>query len=153
MVRRSVRRSAAPALGTRRYRAWLLRWRRRCQGGKLKAAARALVGGRGGNAEAAEDAERFGFPQEIIAKIRETDGQSHEAKVWASNWDIVIAFAAVLTQWRVVSVGMGAPHFVGLDYSGARVGLDLAGIAITPNLWAGIRIMEDAARAYLNGGS
>lgn len=41
--------------------------------------------------------------------------------------------------------------FLGLDYAGARIGIEAAGIAITPELWAGLRIMERAAARALNG--
>ncbi|RJF70866.1 DUF1799 domain-containing protein [Rhodopseudomonas palustris] len=78
----------------------------------------------------------------------ETDG------VWPENWDTVKAFCAVATQWRVVSVGGGdAPAravFVGLDYTAARAGLDAEAIAVTPALWAGLRVMEAEACTALN---
>ncbi len=41
-------------------------------------------------------------------------------------------------------------HVVGLDYAGVKCGLDAAGIALTPELFFGLRIMEDEARAVLN---
>lgn len=68
---------------------------------------------------------------------------------------MVRAFLAVSTQWRVVSIGGGlAPastYWIGLDYQGVEVGLRGAGIDATPELWAGVRVMEAAARATLNG--
>lgn len=45
----------------------------------------------------------------------------------------------------------GALHFLGLDYAGARAGLECAGHAITPDLWADILIMEKAATRAANG--
>ncbi len=38
----------------------------------------------------------------------------------------------------------------GLDYAGARAGLDLAGIAVTPALWADLQIIEHGAIAAMN---
>lgn len=70
------------------------------------------------------------------------------AGVWPENWPIVKAFFAVATQWRVAG-GMGLV-VLGLDYAGVRAGLDAAGIAVTPDLWAGLRIMEAEACAALN---
>lgn len=62
---------------------------------------------------------------------------------------------AISTQWRAVPVGGGmAPvrvYWMGLDYGGAAAGLAAAGIVLTPALWAGLRIMETAARNALNG--
>lgn len=51
-----------------------------------------------------------------------------------------------------MSGGLGAGRLVylGLDYAGARAGLDAAGIDITPDLWAGLQTMEVAAIEELN---
>jgi len=38
----------------------------------------------------------------------------------------------------------------GLDYAGARAGLDLAGIAVTPALWADLQSIEHGAIAAMN---
>lgn len=58
------------------------------------------------------------------------------------------------TQWRTANVP--AKHgfdvlWIGLDHAGALAGLAAAGISVTPELWAGIRTMEAAAIAALNG--
>lgn len=75
-------------------------------------------------------------------------------EVWSDHWDIVLAFLAVATQWRVVGLGGGFEpsriRFVGLDYAAVRVALDAEAIAVTPELWRGLRVMEDAACAALN---
>jgi len=62
----------------------------------------------------------------------------------------VIAFLTVSSQWRTLVLPNGKIHYSGLDYTGARAGLDCAGIAITPDLWSGIRVMEAAAATALN---
>lgn len=36
---------------------------------------------------------------------------------------------------------------IGLDYAGARAGLELAGIAMTPALWEQVRLIEAGAVA------
>lgn len=41
--------------------------------------------------------------------------------------------------------------YIGFDYSAVRVGLKAMQIDITPKLWAGLLVMEQAARAALNG--
>lgn len=46
---------------------------------------------------------------------------------------------------------MGGLLAQGLDYQGARAGLELAGIAVTPALWGELRVIEAAAVAALNG--
>lgn len=40
---------------------------------------------------------------------------------------------------------------IGLDYAAAQAGLGLAGIAVTPALWAEVREIERGARAAMNG--
>ena len=75
--------------------------------------------------------------------------------VWQDNVATVEAFLAASTQWRTESIagGMGPGRliFIGLDYAGARAGIEAAGIALTPELWDGVQVMEAAARAALNG--
>lgn len=105
--------------------------------------------GDGGTAEAADDAEKFGFPPELVAAIAEA-GTASTIEVWADNWDIVNAFAAVLTQWRVTPIGMTSVHYIGLDYAAAKAGLELAGVKLTPALWTGIQTMEREALSCLN---
>jgi len=72
-------------------------------------------------------------------------------KVWRRNWDILLAFLSVSTQWRAIATASGAVYWMGLDYVAARADLDAEGIAVTPRLWRGIKIMERAARDALNG--
>lgn len=64
----------------------------------------------------------------------------------------MVAFQAISTQWRppVFHPG-GIGYWQGLDYAGVEAGLRLAGIAADPNLFAGLRLMESAARNQLNG--
>jgi hypothetical protein len=97
------------------------------------------------------------MPEEEISAIRQAlegpIGGDHE--VWPENAEIVEAFLSAASQWRTTPIGGGlAPVgtlWIGLDYAGARVGIEQAGIAITPELWAGVRVMEAAARNVLNG--
>lgn len=47
----------------------------------------------------------------------------------------------------------GAPAlWLGLDYAAAKAGLDLAGIEISPDDWARLRVIEVAAVKALNEG-
>lgn len=45
----------------------------------------------------------------------------------------------------------GRPVFLGLDHTAAEAGLRLAGIEVTPELWADIRTVEEGAKEALNG--
>lgn len=102
-------------------------------------------------------AQRFEMDAESIAALRavlDATPDDGTCEVWECNWPIVEAFLAVSSQWRMTSIGGGMapvlPVYVGLDYSAARVGLDAAGIEVTPGLWSGLRVMEAAACAALN---
>lgn len=44
----------------------------------------------------------------------------------------------------------GRLHRFGLDYGAAESGLKLAGIAITPDLWAAVRVIEVGVLESLN---
>lgn len=134
-------------------RARLLQRDRRGESGKLKAAARALVGSSGGTDEAAQDAQLFGFPEELIQAVAQAGQEQGEFGVWRENWDTVCAFAAVVSQWRAAPLARGGLHFIGLDYTAARAGLDAEEIPVTPTLWRGLREMEAAARDVLNMGT
>jgi hypothetical protein len=89
------------------------------------------------NSEAAEDARRFGFPEEVVAAIEAAERRGERDGVWPENWDIVAAFVVVSTQWRAIAMPTGHICYIGLDYAGARAGLDAAGIARHAELWAG----------------
>jgi len=95
----------------------------------------------------------MGAPEEYVAQLEQADDARFE--VWADNWDTVLAFLAVATQWRIAANGGGLEpvrhYWIGLDYAGVAAGLAGHGIAGTPDLWAGLRVMEAAARNALNG--
>ena len=57
------------------------------------------------------------------------------------------------TQWRAAIGAMGGVMHHGLDYSGAKAGLALAGIEATPGLWADVREIERGALAALSEAS
>jgi len=40
--------------------------------------------------------------------------------------------------------------WIGLDYTAARAGLELAGISITPECWSDVRVIEEGALMELN---
>jgi hypothetical protein len=129
----------------------------------LRAVARAWgLGGRTGfeaneKEEILADAARFNASEEAFNALEtaiETRG-SDQVEIWPQNAAAVAAFFAVASQSRFLAVlqGDGSQKlvFIGLDYSGAESGLRLAGLNITPEDWAGVRIMEDEARRVLNG--
>jgi len=83
-------------------------------------------------------------------EIAALDLGDNEEGVWAENVAAVEAFLCVSTQWRMAA-GQAGMIALGLDYTGAKAGLDLAGIAVTPDLWCRIQAVEFGALAGLNG--
>lgn len=102
------------------------------------------------------DARRFDLPEEAVEAIRAalTPADADEG-VWPENVAIVAAFLTVASQWRTTAIGGGMEPmrmlWIGLDYAGAKVGIEAAGMTITPELWNGLQVMEAAARDALNG--
>ncbi|MGL5166633.1 MAG: DUF1799 domain-containing protein [Afipia sp.] len=113
-----------------------------------------------------DDARRFDMDARSLANLDAALNASVAVAedyegLWLEHVPIVEAFLNVASQWRVASLSSGASSiaggfsssrliFVGLDYSAVRVALDAEGIAITRELWAGLRTMEFAAIAALN---
>ncbi|WP_280189070.1 DUF1799 domain-containing protein [Delftia sp. PS-11] len=101
----------------------------------------------------AQDIERVAAAIEaqraILEKPPETFG------VWAENWDVVMAWLDVQTQWRIVPVPMGLDGsklvHVGLDYAGVAAWLDLfAQQRKRREIMAGLQMMERAALSALH---
>ncbi|MDK3072771.1 DUF1799 domain-containing protein [Sedimentitalea sp. JM2-8] len=71
--------------------------------------------------------------------------------LWADHLPVFQAFAAVTSQWNVVAPPAGGMRAVGLDYAGVRAGLEMAGIVLSPDQWADLRLIEAGARDAMNG--
>ncbi|MDT9702068.1 DUF1799 domain-containing protein, partial [Streptomyces sp. P17] len=61
------------------------------------------------------------------------------------------AFLTVATQWRMVAGPTGA-RAIGLDYAGAKAGLQMSDTPCPPALWSQLRLIERGALAALNEG-
>ncbi|MBS3980839.1 MAG: DUF1799 domain-containing protein [Rhodobacteraceae bacterium] len=62
--------------------------------------------------------------------------------VWPENEGAVHAFLEICSQFRTVAHFDGSLQRTGLDYPSAEVGLRLAGVDVTPELWNAIRVIE-----------
>lgn len=71
--------------------------------------------------------------------------------LWPEHQQAVEAYLAIAGQWRVVPRWRDRPIWLGLDYAAANAGFGLSGMTITPELWAEIRLIEQGAKAALNG--
>ncbi|MCC7097267.1 MAG: DUF1799 domain-containing protein [Thermomonas sp.] len=101
-----------------------------------------------GLAEAAEEARLLGVPTEAVDAMLAT---RQDIGVWPENYAVLEAFLTVASQWRTVPLQDGRVHYVGLDHGACRASLDLSGLSVTPEVWAGVRVMEGAAKNVLNG--
>jgi Phage related hypothetical protein (DUF1799) len=79
------------------------------------------------------------------------EDDEREEGVWPENEEAVFAFYAVCTQFRVVAHFDGTTQRTGLDYVAAKVGLEQAEIAVTPELWSAIRCIEAGVLAADQG--
>lgn len=77
------------------------------------------------------------------------------AEIWAEHLPAWRAWCTISGQWRTAPLGTmerAKLIFVGLDYTAARHGLDLAGIGVSPDQWDDIRSIEAGAIEELNRG-
>jgi hypothetical protein len=114
--------------------------------GKLTWAGRAWANGTLLSAkpdDLAEEAEFWGFDPAILQAPTDTG-------IWDINVDAVNAFLTIDSQFRFTGMGMGGVMVTGLDYAGARAGLDLAGIEVSPALWGDIQMIEAGVVGALN---
>jgi len=91
-----------------------------------------------------EDCKAFGIDPALLSAPRDD-----EDGVWPDHLEALTAFLAVSTQWRVLA-GEGGAYWLGLDHAAVKVGLDLAGISLTPAQWADVQLIEAGAKAALN---
>lgn len=108
-----------------------------------------LGGGQPNLDEAAEDAARWGLilPEDWADRA---DNETGWPGIWDTHLPALTAFLAVSGQWRTSAQGMGGTRWIGLDYAAAKAGLDFAGIAMTPDIWADLRLIESGAIKELN---
>lgn len=72
-------------------------------------------------------------------------GKEQDFEVWPENWDIVMMFMRMQTQWNVVMGG-----YVGLRYEVLRWFCDLYSVKDPQAMLEGIQVMEAAALKVLN---
>ena len=78
-------------------------------------------------------------------------GEVEQEGLWACHLPAFQALLAADTQWRAASVGMGGLVFLGLDYTAAKISIDMHGLALTAEQWKDFRSIESAATALRNG--
>lgn len=86
---------------------------------------------------------------EDVFAIATLDVGEDEEGLWPCHVAVANAFIAVTTQWRMVGT-MSGVLVTGLDYAGAKAGLEAAGITLTPRAWEDLRVMEIAACEEMN---
>lgn len=86
----------------------------------------------------------FGAPPELVEDLRPKDQRAAVFEVHEDNWPVVEVFIAMETQWRLDE---GRP--LGMDYTALPVVCGFLRRAKTPELFAGLRIMEGAALTAL----
>lgn len=111
------------------------------QSKKLERVARALITGGVGDAKAQDEAlAAFGL-------VLEGEQAEHSTEVWPDNWQTMLVFADMLSQWNV---GMGG--VIGLRYESLSLVFRMHGIKSGQqrDIFDGLRVMERAAVKQLN---
>lgn len=115
--------------------------RQRSESGKLAAVARywAAGGHQQDYSEADRDAAAFG-----VIWVRD-DAPPDECEVWEENWETVVMFMRLQTQWRTTMAG-----YQGLDYGTVQWLLGLYHVSNPVEMLEGLQVMESAALQELN---
>lgn len=71
--------------------------------------------------------------------------------VWAENVEAVQAFLDVTTQFTRLAMPDGTFRVTGLNYPGAQAAWAMAGLKITPDLFAQVQMIERGALAEWSG--
>ena len=91
------------------------------------------------------DAEFWGIPLDLLEEPETEDG------LWPEHAEAVEIFVLLSDFWRLNPRANSNHVFLGLDRVQAEAELRLSGIAVTPERWAEIRLIELGAVAALNG--
>jgi hypothetical protein len=95
----------------------------------------------------------FGAPEEVIHDTLESQVEDDgPCEVWEENWDTLMVFLALQTQWRREIPAMsGQMIWHGLDYPAMESTLRMMGHwKKSAEIFEGLRIMESAALPILN---
>lgn len=77
--------------------------------------------------------------------LPDEEEKTDEFEVWDDNWDIVMMFMRMQTQWNITTSG-----YAGLKYEVLRWLCDLYSIEDPKAMLEGIQVMESAALKVLN---
>lgn len=90
----------------------------------------------GGDESDAGVFEAIGLPEAYRNKLLEKS----DIDIWPENWEAIVVFGALQTQWRI---GMSGP--TGLDYGTLPVVMDMLEIADHRQAFEGVIVMERTA--------
>jgi len=81
-----------------------------------------------------------------LGMLREDVAAAEAIDVWPENWNVVLVFLALMTQWRIGFAGV-----TGLDYSALVAVMEINEVprADRRQMFADIRVMEAAALEVL----
>lgn len=93
----------------------------------------------------------FGVSDAEAAKWAGMDDDEEDCLIEPDNWQTVMVFLAMATQWRIV-VGIGGASYQGLRYEGLNFVFRMRRVAADeqPAMFDGLRVMESAALKVMN---
>ena len=71
--------------------------------------------------------------------------KEQDFEVWEENWESVMLFIRMMTQWRTTMGGV-----IGLDYSVLQMLFDLYDIDNRKEIFENIQVMEQEAMLHMN---
>lgn len=101
-----------------------------------------------------DDLAAFGLPPDAFEEAT-ADAENH-CEVWPENWDTVMVFIGLQTQWRKEIVPMaGNLIWHGLNYPAVESVIRLRGYTgkKAQDIFDGLQVMESAALPLLNKSS
>tara|TARA_R100000734_G_scaffold16503_1_gene12577 strand:- start:3263 stop:3505 length:243 start_codon:yes stop_codon:yes gene_type:complete len=71
--------------------------------------------------------------------------EEKDFEVWEENWESVMFFIKMMTQWRTTMGGV-----IGLDYSVLQMLFDLYDVSNRKEIFENIQVMEQEAMMHMN---
>lgn len=96
--------------------------------------------------------ELAGAPADVIRAVARATGDDGDVcEVWEENWQSVMFFMDLGSQWRAVA-GMAGFVYLGLDYAGVEAAMRMLGISRSDRqrLFQDVRRMEAEALPVRN---
>lgn len=94
-----------------------------------------------------------GAPPDVIEQVRKAAKKSQkDFEVFEDNWQSLLFFVGLKTQWNISIGGMGGAIYLGLNYQSVESAMNLKQVPkkARAELFNDLQVMEEAALEVLN---